>query len=98
MATVLNDKSGKEKCTTQERAILTVLESDFSVKIIVTENKQLQLWIELHAPLPYAVTAVVYFTLTQDINYKQDVSTQSVLTENTVMLFQLESHDVPEDF
>ena len=45
-----------------------------------------------------AVTAVVYFTLKENTNIQQDVTTHSVLTENTIMVFQLETHDIPERF
>ena len=45
-----------------------------------------------------AVTAVVYFTLKEKQYIQQDVTTHSVLTENTVMVFQLESYEIPEKF
>ena len=41
---------------------------------------------------------MVYFTLKEEQNTKQHVTTHSVLTENTVMVFQLESHEIPEKF
>ena len=65
---------------------------------MVTEHQQLQLWVELHVPLFDAVTAVVYFTLKEKQDIQQHITTHSVLTENTIMVFQLESHDIPEDF
>ena len=65
---------------------------------MVTKHQQLQLWIELHVPLFEAVTAVVYCTLKEKRNITQRVTTRSVLTENTAMIFQLESHEVPERF
>ena len=63
---------------------------------MVTEHQQLQLWVELHVPLFDAVTAVVYFTLKEKQYIQQDITTHSVLTENTIMVFQLESHEIPE--
>ena len=65
---------------------------------MVTEHKQLQLWIELSVPLFRAVTAVVYFTLKEEQDIQQDITTRSVLTENTFMVFRLESHEIPERF
>ena len=65
---------------------------------MVTENQQLQLWVELEVPLHFPVTAVVYLTLESDMEYQVSVPTRSVLTNNTVMVFQLESHDIPERF
>ena len=65
---------------------------------MVTEHQQLQLWIELHVPLFHAVTAVVYFTLKEKRHIQQHITTNSVLTENTMMVFQLESHEIPEKF
>ena len=64
---------------------------------MVTEHQQLQLWIELRAPLFDPVTAVVYFTLKEE-EYTQHITTHSVLTENTAMIFQMESHDIPQRF
>ena len=68
------------------------------MKTVVTEHQQLQLWIELHVPMFDAVTAVVYFTLKDKQHIQQEVTTHSILTENTVMVFQLELHDIPERF
>ena len=65
---------------------------------MVTEHQQLQLWVELHVPLFDAVTAVVHFTLKEKQDIQQHITTHSVLTENTIMVFQLESHDIPENF
>ena len=41
---------------------------------------------------------MVYFTLKEKQYIQQDITTHSVLTENTVMVFQLESHEIPEKF
>ena len=73
-------------------------ESDFTLRTVVTEHQQLQLWVELHVPVLDAVTAVVYFTLKENHDIQQDVTTHSVLTENTIMVFQLESYEIPDDF
>ena len=98
VVTVLGDDRGDERFTAQADANLTVLESDFHVKTVVTEDNQLQLWVELQAPIYFAVTALISFTLTSDTSFHQTVPTHSVLTENTVMVFQLEPHDVPDGF
>ena len=74
------------------------VESDFGLTTVVTEHQQLQIWVELHTPMFDAVTAVVYFTLKEKQYIQQDVTTHSVLTENTVIVFQLELHEIPEHF
>lgn len=51
------------------------------------------MWVELNGPLNAEVRAIVYFTSN---NVKQDVTTRSILTANTVMVFQLESHEIPD--
>ena len=63
---------------------------------MVTEHKQLQLWVELHAPLIAEVRAIVYFTPSHERNIQHFVTTHSILTANTVMVFQLESHEIPD--
>ena len=73
-------------------------DSDFTLRTVVTEYQQLQLWVELRVPVFDTVTAVVYFTLKEKHHIQQNVTTHSVLTENTIMVFQLESHEVPEKF
>ena len=76
----------------------TCAESDFGLTTVVTEHQQLQIWVELRTPMFDAVTAVVYFTLKRKQYIQQDVTTRSVLTENTVIVFQLELHEIPENF
>ena len=71
-------------------------ESNFLLNIVVTEHKQLQLWIELNAPLIAEVRAIVYFTPSHETTSQRLVTTRSVLTANTVMVFQLESHEIPD--
>ena len=63
---------------------------------MVTEHKQLQLWIELNAPLIAEVRAIVYFTPSRDRTSRRLVTTDRVLTAYTVMIFQLESHEIPD--
>ena len=83
---------------TSEKCDFVCAESDFALRTVVTEHQQLQLWIELHVPMFNAVTAVVYFTLKEKQSIQQHVTTHSVLTENTIMVFQLEAHEIPETF
>ena len=71
-------------------------ESNFLLNTVVTEHKQLQLWIELHASLFAEVSAIVYFTPSRERTSQRLVTTRSVLTANTVMIFQLESHEIPD--
>ena len=58
------------------------------------------MWVELQIPISlYAVTAVVYFTLIQEPNQRpQPVQTHSIVANTTVMVFQLEPHEVPEKY
>lgn len=63
---------------------------------MVTEHKQLQLWVELNTPLIAEVRAIVYFTPSHERNIQHVVTTRSVLTENTLMVFQLGSHEIPD--
>ena len=63
---------------------------------MVTEHKQLQIWVELNAALIAEVRAIVYFTPSRDRTSQRLVTTRSVLTANTVMVFQLESHEIPD--
>ena len=71
-------------------------ESDFILTTVVTEHKQLQLWVELHASLIAEVRAIVCFTPSHERNIQHFVTTHSILTANTVMVFQLESHEIPD--
>ena len=68
------------------------------MKVVITEYQQLQLWVELNRPLNLPVIAVVYFTLKSNPDYQETVPSHSILTNNTVMVFQLESHDIPDGF
>ena len=70
------------------------VESNFELRTVITDDKQLQIWVELNAPLNAEVRAIVYFT-SSSYN-RQVVTTRSILTANTVMVFQLESHEIPE--
>lgn len=53
---------------------------------------------ELEVPLHYPVSAVVYFTSKMNHDIKDFVHSHTVFTNSTVMVFQLESHDIPEIF
>ena len=59
------------------------------------------MWVELKNSISlYPVTAIVYFTPTAQPGDQasQQVQTHSVITSTTVMVFQLERHDVPDKF
>ena len=70
------------------------------MKTVITEYQQIQLWVRLHTPISlYPVTAMVYFTPAANPDQEpQRVQTHSIVANTTVMVFQLEAHDVPENF
>ncbi|CAI8057726.1 hypothetical protein GBAR_LOCUS31444 [Geodia barretti] len=99
VATIMDGRDG-DAFKAEESADLTILESDFYLKTIITEHKQVQLWVELKNPISlYPVTAIVYFRSTANPSQEpQQVQTHSIITSTTVMVFQLEQHDVPDKF
>ena len=76
------------------------VESEFHLKTTITEHQQIQLWVQLNNPISlYPVTAIVYFTPTANPDQRpQPVPTYSIVANTTLMVYQLESHDVPEKF
>jgi hypothetical protein len=99
VATIMGGREGNN-FNAEESADLTILESEFYLKTIITEHKQVQLWVELKNPISlYPVTAIVYFRSTANPSQEpQQVQTHSIITSTTVMVFQLEQHDVPDKF
>ena len=64
---------------------------------MITENQQLQLWVELEVPLPDTVRATVCFT-SLDSGIQRHRTTSSALINSTILIFQLEPSDIPDDF
>ena len=63
----------------------------------MTQQRELQIWIDLQVPLPDPVRAVVCFTSTDDEDIQRHYVTSSSQTNSTALFFVLHFPDIPED-
>ena len=72
-------------------------DAKFQLRTRVTQEKELQIWIDLQVPLPDPVRAVVCFTSTDDEDIQRHYVTSSSQTNSTALFFVLHFPDIPED-